>query len=58
MRAGTQTLIQALQAMPWAEDPDNEDELNNDITPGEPESDDDDDRFGEYYTDNCYLSMP
>lgn len=26
MRAGTQTLIQALQAIPWAEDPDNDDE--------------------------------
>jgi hypothetical protein len=26
MRAGTQTLIQALQAIPWGEDVDNEDE--------------------------------
>lgn len=42
MRAGTQTLIQALQAMPWGEDPDNEDELHHDVTPGEPESDEDD----------------
>jgi sterol 3beta-glucosyltransferase len=42
MRAGTQTLIQALQAMPWVEDPDNEDDLHHDDTPGEPESDDDD----------------
>lgn len=24
MRAGTQTLIQALQALPWVEDPDDE----------------------------------
>lgn len=27
MRAGTQTLIQALQAIPWAEDQDNEDDM-------------------------------
>ena len=47
MRAGTQTLIQALQAMPWAEDQDNDDELNNDVSTGEPESDDDDDRVGQ-----------
>ena len=26
MRAGTQTLIQALQALPWVEDPDDVDE--------------------------------
>jgi sterol 3beta-glucosyltransferase len=44
MRAGTQTLIQALQAIPWAEDPDNDDEaihngLNN---PLESDSDEDD----------------
>ncbi|KAI0095265.1 glycosyltransferase family 1 protein [Irpex rosettiformis] len=45
MRAGTQTLIQALQAMPWAEDQDNDDELNHDSNLGEPESDDDDDRL-------------
>ncbi|KAI0343992.1 hypothetical protein BDW22DRAFT_1355240 [Trametopsis cervina] len=42
MRAGTQTLIQALQAMPWADDPNDDDELHHDITPGEPESDDED----------------
>lgn len=47
MRAGTQTLIQALQAMPWVEDQDNDDELNNDTSTGEPESDDDDDRVGQ-----------
>lgn len=29
MRAGTQTLIQALQAIPWTDDPDNDDELLN-----------------------------
>jgi hypothetical protein len=27
MRAGTQTLIQALQAIPWTDDPDNDDEI-------------------------------
>jgi hypothetical protein len=27
MRAGTQTLIQALQALPWTADPDNDDEV-------------------------------
>lgn len=42
MRAGTQTLIQALQAMPWAEDQDNDDELHHDVTPAEQESDEDD----------------
>ena len=43
MRAGTQTLIQALQAIPWAEDQDNEDDiLHPDTTPTEPESDEDD----------------
>lgn len=47
MRAGTQTLIQALQAMPWVEDQDNDDELNHDVSTGEPESDDDDDRVGQ-----------
>ena len=44
MRAGTQTLIQALQAIPWAEDQDNEDDmLHPEITAGptmEAESDD------------------
>ncbi|KAF8922217.1 hypothetical protein CPB85DRAFT_1465830 [Mucidula mucida] len=29
MRAGTQTLIQALQALPWTKDPDNDDEIMN-----------------------------
>lgn len=42
MRAGTQTLIQALQAIPWAEDQDNDDEiLNHDVTPAETDSDED-----------------
>ncbi|KAI0374478.1 hypothetical protein BV20DRAFT_1118483 [Pilatotrama ljubarskyi] len=43
MHAGTQTFIQALQAVPWAEDQDNDDEfLNHDATPLEAESDEDD----------------
>ncbi|KAH9911427.1 uncharacterized protein BXZ73DRAFT_93381 [Epithele typhae] len=43
MHTGTQTFIQALQAVPWAEDQDNDDEyMNHNITPGEPESDDED----------------
>lgn len=47
MRAGTQTLIQALQAIPWAEDQDNDDEiLSHDVTPTETDSDEDD-RTGE-----------
>ena len=27
MRAGTQTLIQAIQAIPWADEPENDDEI-------------------------------
>lgn len=43
MRAGTQTLIQALQALPWIEDQDNDDDIvNHDVTPTENESDEDD----------------
>ncbi|KAL7285750.1 hypothetical protein ACG7TL_000859 [Trametes sanguinea] len=43
LHAGTQTFIQALQAVPWAEDQDNDDEfLNHDATPLEAESDDED----------------
>ncbi|KAI0724242.1 hypothetical protein C8T65DRAFT_733888 [Cerioporus squamosus] len=43
MHAGTQTIIQALQAVPWAEDQDNDDEyMNHDVTaPVETESDGD-----------------
>lgn len=41
MRAGTQTLIQALQALPWAHDPDNDDDaINHDLV----ESDSDEDK--------------
>ncbi|KAI0768591.1 hypothetical protein BD413DRAFT_563204 [Trametes elegans] len=43
MHAGTQTFIQALQAVPWAEDQDNDDDfLNHDATPIESETDEDD----------------
>ena len=43
MRAGTQTLIQALQAIPWAGEQDEDDEgMNQDVTPEEAESDEDD----------------
>jgi sterol 3beta-glucosyltransferase len=40
MRAGTQTLIQALQALPWMTSDNDEDGPNN---PGSTESDSDDD---------------
>jgi hypothetical protein len=42
MHAGTQTLIQALQAIPWTNDPDNDDDIiNHDLTPADSESDED-----------------
>jgi len=42
MRAGTQTLIQALQALPWTEHPDRDDDLANATTPqGDEDSDED-----------------
>ncbi|KIJ68687.1 glycosyltransferase family 1 protein [Hydnomerulius pinastri MD-312] len=40
MRIGTQTLIQALQALPWVDDPDNEDEK---MSPNVPQMDSDSD---------------
>ena len=46
MRLGTQTLIQALTAMPWTDDPENEEEpasQDNDVRLSE---DEDDDKFG------------
>ena len=43
VHAGTQTFIQALQAVPWAEDQDNDDDvMNHDISPADTESDDED----------------
>lgn len=42
MRAGTQTLIQALQAIPW-NDPDIDDDImNHDITPADSDTDEED----------------
>ncbi len=41
MRAGTQTLIQALQALPLVDDPEIDDELmSHDMSPTESDSDD------------------
>ena len=41
MRAGTQTLIQALQALPLVDDPEIDDELmSQDMSPAESDSDD------------------
>ncbi|EAU92646.2 UDP-glucose:sterol glycosyltransferase [Coprinopsis cinerea okayama7 len=42
MRAGTQTLIQALQALPWMMNEVDEDSAVNDVSQSEPESSDDD----------------
>ncbi|KAF7968189.1 hypothetical protein HWV62_31658 [Athelia sp. TMB] len=51
MRAGTQTLIQALQAIPWADDPDNDDEpvetLHHDLNmPADMDSEEEEDSLG------------
>ncbi|KAI0067772.1 glycosyltransferase family 1 protein [Artomyces pyxidatus] len=41
MRAGTQTLIQALQAIPWGDEQENDDELvNQELSPAESDSED------------------
>ena len=41
MRAGTQTLIQALQALPLIDDPELDDEpMSHDLSPAESDSDD------------------
>ena len=42
MRAGTQTLIQALQALPWGDEHDMDDDVRHEASPAEPESDEDD----------------
>ncbi|KAH7915122.1 glycosyltransferase family 1 protein [Hygrophoropsis aurantiaca] len=42
VHAGTQTLIQALQALPWTDDPDNEDISNIHIPQADSDSDEDD----------------
>jgi len=55
MRAGTQTLIQALQALPLVDDPEIDDELtNHDMSPAESESDDD----GKHGGSLLYLPVP
>jgi hypothetical protein len=55
MRAGTQTLIQALQALPLVDDPEIDDELtNHDMSPAESESDDD----GKHGESLLYLHTP
>jgi hypothetical protein len=41
MRAGTQTLIQALQALPWAGDPEDDDLANAATLQGDDDSDED-----------------
>ncbi|KAF9229599.1 glycosyltransferase family 1 protein [Gyrodon lividus] len=46
MCAGTQTLIQALQALPWVDDPNNEDDATSPINP-HTDSDSDDEPTGE-----------
>jgi sterol 3beta-glucosyltransferase len=52
MRAGTQTLIQALQAIPWADDPDNDDEAIHQglSTTLESDSSDEEDTLGKLRT--------
>ena len=46
MRLGTQTLIQALTAIPWAEDPENEEEPAGQDNDARLSEDEDDDKFG------------
>ena len=54
IRAGTQTLIQALQAIPWAEDQDNDDDvMHPEVAPTESESDEDD-KAGKWLRDLYY----
>lgn len=46
MRLGTQTLIQALTAIPWTDDPENEDEHTSQDNDARLSEDEDDDKFG------------
>lgn len=46
MRLGTQTLIQALTAIPWADDPENEEEPAGQDNDARLSEDEDDDKFG------------
>ncbi len=57
MRAGTQTLIQALQALPWTKDPDNDDDFVNhsNLTPATDSDSEDDDKSSERKLHPCRL---
>lgn len=46
MRLGTQTLIQALTAIPWTDDPENEEEPAGHDNDARLSEDEDDDKFG------------
>lgn len=46
MRLGTQTLIQALTAIPWTDDPENEEEHPNHDNDARLSEDEEDDKFG------------
>jgi sterol 3beta-glucosyltransferase len=46
MRLGTQTLIQALTAIPWTDDPENEEEPVGPDNDARLSEDEDDDKFG------------
>jgi len=46
MRLGTQTLIQALTAIPWTDDPENEEEPASQDNDARLSEDEDDDKFG------------
>lgn len=49
MRAGTQTLIQALQAIPWTDDPDNDDDIMEHNLPALDSESDEDSKQGAIY---------
>lgn len=54
MRAGTQTLIQALQALPLIDDPEIDDEpMSHDLSPAESDSDDE----GKHGVSQFYLNI-
>jgi len=46
MRLGTQTLIQALTAIPWTDDPEHEEEPTGQDNDARLSEDEDDDKFG------------
>jgi sterol 3beta-glucosyltransferase len=58
MRAGTQTLIQALQALPLVDDPEIEDELaNHDASLADSDSDDDGKQRGSLYRNGIFRRL-